>query len=119
MNDPTKAVVEAHAVLGRREGVQLDHRLIVLDQQMFHLELRTLRKYLTQLGEGAGDEGLLAAVMPCERVGAHHGPVDVLSYVFKEGSAVALFKSVKDFANTLGCDSHWTSPWFAVCQLMR
>src|ERR1700756_4905492 len=106
MNDPTKAVVEAHAVLGRREGVQLDHRLIVLDQQMLHLELRALRKNLTQLGEGAGDEGLLATVTPCERVGAHHGPVHVVTYVFKEGSAVALLKSLKDFANTLGCDCH-------------
>src|SRR5580700_5809038 len=86
---------------------------------MFHLELRASRKYLTQLGEGAGDEGLLAAVMPCERVGAHHGPVDVVSYVFEEGSAVALLESLEDFANTLGCDSHWISPWFAVCQLMR
>src|SRR5580698_881630 len=86
---------------------------------MFHLELRTLRKNLTQLGEGAGDEGFLAAVAPCERVGAHHGPVDVVSYMFEEGSAVALLKSLEDFANTLGCDSHWISPWFAVCQLMR
>src|ERR1700756_4752398 len=104
MNDPTKAVVEAHAVLGRREGMKLDHRLIVLDQQMLHLELRALRKNLTQLGEGAGDEGLLAAVMPCERVGSHHGPVDVVGDVFEEGSTVAHLESLEDFANTLGCD---------------
>src|ERR1700722_19390977 len=81
---------------------------------MFHLELRALRKNLTQLGEGAGDKGLLAAVMPCERVGAHHDPVDVVSYVFKEGSAVAPLESLKNVANTLARDSHLTSPWNCV-----
>jgi hypothetical protein len=30
--------------------------------------------------------------------------------VFKEGSAVTLLKSLKDFANTLGCDCHWIFP---------
>jgi hypothetical protein len=34
MHNPTIAVVEAHAVLGRREGMKLDHRLIILDEPM-------------------------------------------------------------------------------------
>jgi hypothetical protein len=47
MHDPTIAVVEPHAVPGRREGMKLDHRLIILDEQMLHMELRALRMNLT------------------------------------------------------------------------
>src|SRR6201988_284715 len=66
IDDPAVAVVEAHAVLGRRERMKFDHRLIVFHEQMLHLELRPLRKNLTQLGEGASDEVLLAAVVTSE-----------------------------------------------------
>src|ERR1700693_3800791 len=51
IHDPAVAVVEAHAVPGRRERMKLDHGLIVLDEQMLHNELRALRKNLTQFRE--------------------------------------------------------------------
>ena len=34
---------------------------------------------------------------------AHHYPVNVVSHVFDEGSSVAVFQSLEDFANTVGC----------------
>jgi hypothetical protein len=43
--------------------MKFDHRLIVLDDQILYLELRALRQDLTQLGEGAFYEGLLATIV--------------------------------------------------------
>jgi hypothetical protein len=56
---------------------------------------------LAQLGESALSESLLATIVTGERVGAHHSPVDVVRYPFEERSAVAVFKSLEDLANTL------------------
>jgi hypothetical protein len=39
--------------------MKLDDRVIILDEQMLHLELRALRKNLTQLGEGAAMKDFL------------------------------------------------------------
>jgi hypothetical protein len=41
-----------------------------------------------------------------EGVRPHYCPIDVVSYVFEEGSAVAVLKSPEDFANTFNCDGH-------------
>jgi hypothetical protein len=43
--------------------MELDHRLIVFDDQVFHLELRSLWKDLSELVECARNECLLAAVV--------------------------------------------------------
>ena len=53
----------------------------------------TWRKYLP--------ERLLATIVTGERVGAHHCPVDVVSYPFEEHSAVAVLKSLEYPANTV------------------
>src|ERR1700677_1277208 len=90
IDDPAIAIVEAHAVPGRRQRMKLDHRLIVHDEQMLHMELCALRKYLSQLGEGARDEVLLAVIVTGEGVGPHDNPVNVVSYLFEKGSAVAV-----------------------------
>src|SRR5271168_3465192 len=74
---------------------------------MLRFQLRAPRKNLSQLGEGTGDEVLFAVVMSREGMRAHDDPVDVVSHVFEEGSAVAALKSLKDFANAVGCDSHF------------
>src|ERR1700734_3440326 len=97
--------------------MELDHCLIVLDEQMLHLKLCALWKNLTQLREGAGDEILLAAVVTGEGVRPHYGPVDVVRYVFEEGSAVAVLKSLEDFANTVGCDGHLEFSFCCTCSL--
>jgi hypothetical protein len=96
--------------------MKLDHRLIILDEQVLHVKLRALRKNLTQLGEGVSDEVLLAAVVSGEGVGPHHGPIDVVSYLFEEGSAVAVLKSLENFANTVGCNSDLNFSFSGVCQ---
>ncbi len=31
---------------------------------------------------------------------------DVVSYLFEEGGAVAIFEPLEDFANTVGCNGH-------------
>jgi PEP-CTERM motif len=41
-----------------------------------------------------------------ERVGAHHRPVDVVSYMFEEGCEVPVLKSLEDFTNTVRCNGH-------------
>ena len=86
--------------------MKLDHGLIVFHDQMLRMEAGALRKNLRQLGEGAFDEGLLAEVVTGQRVSAHHGPVNVVGYMFKEGGAVAGLKPLEDCANLIGCDSH-------------
>ena len=51
--------------------MKLDRRLIALDNEMLRMELSPSWKHLAQLGESAGDEVRLAAVMACERMAAH------------------------------------------------
>jgi hypothetical protein len=70
------------------------------------MELRAVWENLAQLGEGALYECLLAAVVTSEWMGPFHNPVHVVSHVFEEGSAVAVLKSFKDFANIVGCSCH-------------
>src|ERR1700684_42182 len=106
INYPAVAIVEAHAVRRRRQRMKFDYRLVVLYDQILHMELRAVWENLAQLGEGALPESLLATVVTGERVGAHHCPVDVVSYPFEECSAVAVLKSLKNFANTVGCNCH-------------
>src|ERR1700677_605509 len=86
--------------------MKFDYRLVVLYDQILHMELRAVWENLAQLGEGALPESLLATVATGEGVGAHHCPVDVVSYPFEERSAVAVLKSLKDLANTVGCNCH-------------
>jgi hypothetical protein len=56
---------------------------------------------LTKLGKGTFSKGSLAEIVAGERMSAHHSPVDVVGYVFKEGCAVATFKPLEDFENAL------------------
>src|ERR1700677_1169472 len=107
-DDPAVAIVEAHAVLGCRQGMKLDHRLIVLDDQVFHVELRALGKNLSQLGERALDEGRLAGVVTGERMGPHDRPVHVVGHMREEGGAVAHLQSLEDLANEVFCNRHFS-----------
>src|SRR5260370_24158022 len=75
--------------------MKLDYRLIVLDDQILHVELGALRKHLSQLGEGAFDEGFLAGVVTGEGVGAHHCPVDLVGNLLKEGRARPVLESLR------------------------
>src|SRR6202167_5992720 len=86
--------------------MKFDYRLVVLYDQILHMELRAVWENLAQLGEGALPESLLATVVTGEGVGAHHWPVDFVSYPFEECSAVAVLKSLKNLANTIGCNCH-------------
>src|SRR5580704_197270 len=86
--------------------MKLDHRLIVLDDQMLHLELCALRKNLSQFRKGASNEIILAAVVTCQRVSAHDGPVHVLGYALEEVSAVAFLEPLEDLADTFGSNGH-------------
>ena len=70
-DDPTISIVEPHPVRGCRQRMKLDRRLIALDNEMLRMELSPSWKHLAQLGESAGDEVRLAAVMACERMAAH------------------------------------------------
>jgi hypothetical protein len=56
---------------------------------------------LTKLGKGTFSKDSLAEIVAGERMSAHHSPVDVVGYVFKEGCAVATFKPLEDFENAL------------------
>jgi hypothetical protein len=85
--------------------MELDCRFIPLDDHVLRMELRPMRKNLAQLSEGAFNKGLLAEVVASQGMGPHHGPVDVLGYVFEEDSAVAALKSLEDFANSIWCDN--------------
>src|ERR1700722_13185224 len=85
--------------------MKFDYRLIALNEQMLHMQLSALRKNFTQLGEGAFYKNLLTKVVTGEWAGAHHCPVNVVGHLFEEG-AIAVFKSLKRFANTLSCNSH-------------
>jgi|GEM_PF-7085195 len=69
-----------------------------------------MRSFITLAS--ASDEVLLAAVVTGEGVRPHYGPVDIVSYLFEEGSAVAVFKSLEDFANTVGRDGHLDISFF-------
>src|SRR5271154_1516668 len=86
--------------------MKFDNRFVVLYDQILHMELRAILQNLAQLGESALPEILLATVVTGKGVRAHHDPVDVVSYPFEERSAVAVLKSLKDLANTLGCNCH-------------
>jgi hypothetical protein len=46
----------------------------------------------------------------CNPMSAHHGPVDIVRDMLKEGCAVAIFQFLEDLANTSRGDSHPTSP---------
>jgi hypothetical protein len=80
------------------------------------MELRAIWENLAQLGEGALYECLLAQVVTSEWVGPFHNPVHVVSHVLEEGSSVAIFKSLEDFANTVGCNFHLNLS-LSVCDL--
>src|SRR5580692_8599503 len=82
--------------------MELDHRLIVFDDQVFHLQLRSLWKNLSKLVECARNECLLATVVTREGVSTHYDPVDIIRNVFEEGCAVAVLESLEDFANVIG-----------------
>src|SRR5580692_327774 len=84
--------------------MELDHRLIVLDDQVFHLELRSLWKDSSELVECARNEIPLAAVVSRQGVSTHDDPVDIIGNVFEERCAVAVLQSLEDFANEIGCD---------------
>ena len=43
INYPAVTIVEAHAVLCGCQGMQLNHCLVTLDDQIFHMQLRALR----------------------------------------------------------------------------
>ena len=91
--------------------MEFDHHRIILDEQMLHVELCSLRKNLVQFGEGAFSEGLLAEIVTSQRVSAHDGPVDVVGHMLKEGGAVAGFKPLENCANAVG--------WKAACVCSR
>jgi hypothetical protein len=81
--------------------MKFHYRLVVFYDQILYMELRAVWENLTQLGEGAISESLLATVVTGEGVGAHHFPVDVVSYPFEERSAFAVLKFLEDLANTV------------------
>jgi hypothetical protein len=54
--------VEVHAIVGRREKMKLDRRLIISNDYILGMELGALRKYLCHFGESAFNKGLLAEV---------------------------------------------------------
>jgi hypothetical protein len=81
--------------------MKFNYCLVVLYDQFLHMELRSVWENLAQLGEGALRESLLATIVTGEGVGAHHCPVDVVSYQFEERGAVAVLKSLEDLANTV------------------
>jgi uncharacterized protein (DUF2267 family) len=85
--------------------MKLDDRLIVLDDQVFHVELRALWKDPSEFVERARNERLLARVVTRERVSAHHDPVDIVSNVFEEVGAVAGLQAFEDIANDVGRNS--------------
>jgi hypothetical protein len=99
--------------------MKLDHGLIVLDDQMLCMELRTLWKNLRELGERTFYEGLFAKVVTGQGVAAHHCPINVVDYVLEESSAVAVFKSLEDFANAIGCNSHLVVSSCVAVHLLR
>jgi len=76
IDDPALTVVEPHAVLGGSARVEFDYGLIVLDDEMLDSELRAFWKHLAEPAERARQGRRLASVMACERVSAHHGPVE-------------------------------------------
>src|SRR5580692_6454464 len=86
--------------------MKLDRRLIITDDQILHVELGALRKNLPQFGECSCYEGLLAKVVTGKRVCPLYNPVHIVGYMLEEGSAVAVFKSLEDIANAIGCNSH-------------
>jgi hypothetical protein len=82
------------------------------------MELRAVWENLAQLGERSLPEGLLATVVTGKWVSAHHYPVDVVSHLFEERSAVAVLKSFKDFTNTFRCNCHLNLSFsFVICIL--
>src|SRR5580700_3967962 len=86
--------------------MKFDNRLVVLYDQILHMELRAVLQNLAQLGESALPEILLAAVVTGKGVSAHHDPVDVVSYPFEERTAVAVLKPLENLTNILGCNCH-------------
>jgi hypothetical protein len=110
INHPAVAVVEAHAILGSRQRMQLNHGLITFRDHMLHMQLRALRKNPAQLGEGARNECLFAGIVTRERVRAHHGPIDVIGYMLEEGSAVAILQSSENLAYLAEWDAHVVFP---------
>jgi hypothetical protein len=53
INYPAVVIVEAHVVRRRRERMKFHYRLVVLYDQVLHVELRAVWKHLSQLGESA------------------------------------------------------------------
>src|ERR1700722_12194974 len=63
---PAITIVEAHAILRRGQRMKFDYRLVILNDQVLYMELRALRKDLSQLGESAFDKSSLAKVVSSE-----------------------------------------------------
>jgi len=68
---PAVALVEAHAILGRRQRMKFDYGLVTLYDQILRVQLRALRENLTQLGERTVDKGFLAWVMAGQGMRSH------------------------------------------------
>src|SRR5580692_2961200 len=118
--DPTVTIVESHAVPCRRQGMELDHRLVAFDDEIFQVELSSLRKHFAQFGKGTGDKVRLAAIATGERMSTHHGPIDVVSDMYEKGGSVALLQTFEYFTNEVRCNSHLISPsrsvyWSTLC----
>src|SRR5258708_21382823 len=82
IHHPAVAVVEAHAILGRRQRMKFDYRQVTLYDQILHVQLRALRANLTQLGERTFDKSFLAWVLAGQGMRSHHCPVHLVSHPF-------------------------------------
>src|ERR1700678_3012953 len=83
--------------------MKFDHRLVILNDHVLYMELRALRKDLSQFGKSAFNKGSLATVVSSEGMSPFHNPVHVVGHMLEERGAVAVFKPLKDFANPVGC----------------
>jgi hypothetical protein len=109
-NDPTIAIVEPHTVFSGRQGMKLNHGLIIFDDDMLHMKLSSLCQYPVQFAEGAGNNVGLAVVIPRKKVSAHHGLIDVIGHMSNKGHAVAVFETFENFTNLVSCDCHRIFP---------
>jgi hypothetical protein len=90
--------------------MKFDHCLVAFDDEIFQVELSSLRRHLAQFGKGTGDKFCLAAIVTGERMSTHHGSIDVVSDMCEKGGSVALLQTFEYFTNEVRCNSHLNSP---------
>ena len=103
---PAVPVVEGLPVQRCGKRFQFHRRGVTIHQQVGNAQDYTLLEELVQPAEGVCEEVSLCMVGAGQRMGAHHGPVDVLRHVVEESITSSVLQVGEETSNIAGLDRH-------------